>query len=205
MANDPQSDIPKVTGAEAGTRVFFWGDRITVAGTAWMANKEEDLVFDPQTGLSSIKEETERRGLDGELRISPLDWLYLATDASYVDARFVESGDRIPNGPIFLMTNGVGVSHPIGVRGMVRGRYMAPRELDQDDWAPAYYVVDLVAGFDTPAWGLELAIDNVLDSDWEDAVFSYETRPEQNGETVSGVHWTPGTPFSARLTVTAKF
>ena len=205
MANAPESTIPKVRGGEIGTRVFFWGTRVTFAAAAWFVNKEKDLVFDPQTGLSVTKEETQRNGLDGEIRVSPLPWLYLTTDASYVEARFVESRDRIPNGPITLMTNGVGWSHDLGLRGMVRGRYMGPRELDQGDWAEPYYVLDLVAGYDTPAWGVELAIDNVLDTEWEDAVFSYETRPEPNGETLNGIHWTPGTPFSSRLTVTAKF
>lgn len=205
MANRPTGEIPKVCGGEVGTRVFFWNRRITVSAAAWQADKQRDMVFDPQTGLSVVKQKTRRRGLDGEIRVSPLPWLYLATDASYVDARFARSGSRIPNGPIFLMTNGLGLNHPLGLRGMVRGRYMGERELDQGDFAPPFYVLDLVAGYDTPNWSLELAVDNLLDAEWEDAVFSYETRPEQNGETLNGIHWTPGTPLAARFTVTAKF
>ena len=205
MADEPKNTIPKVRGGELGTRLGLLDGLITLAAAAWWADKEQDLVFDPQTGLASTKQATRRTGLDGELRIRPLDWLCLMTDASYVDARFVDSGDRIPNGPIVLMTNGVGWSGPVGLRGQVRGRFMGRRELDQDDFAPPYYVVDLVAGYDTDAWGLELAVDNLLDTDWEDAVFSYETRPEKNKETYSGIHWTPGTPLFARFSVTAKF
>ncbi len=205
MANDPKSSIPKVRGGEVGTRLKLFGNRLNIAASAWYANKEEDLVFDPQTGLSLLKEKTERKGLDSELRIYPARWLYLMTDASWVDARFAESGDRIPNGPITLMTNGIGWRHESGVRGMIRGRYMGERELDQDDWAPPFYVTDLVAGYDAEHWGLEAAVDNVLNTEWEDAVFSYETRPEKNGDTHSGIHWTPGTPIFARLTATARF
>ncbi len=205
MANDPERTIPKVRGGEVGSRLFLWQRRISLAAATWFADKESDLVFDPQTGLSVTKEETRRTGLDGELRISPTDWLYFMTDASYVNARFQDSGERIPNGPILLMTNGVGWTHPLGVRGMLRGRYMGPRELDQDEWAPAYYVADLVAGYDTAHWGVELAVDNLFDTEWEDAVFSYQTRPAPNGPTVNGIHWTPGPPLFARLTVSAKF
>lgn len=205
MIDQPSTTIPKVRGAEVGTRLTLWAQRVSLAGAVWQAEKQRDEVFDPQTGLSGEKPATRRRGLDGELRVNPLSWLYLSTDASYVDALFADSGDRIPNGPITLMTNGVGWRHPVGARGLVRGRYVGPRELDQGDWAPRYYVVDLVAGYDTDAWGAELAIDNVLDTQWEDAVFSYETRPEPGGATYNGIHWTPGTPFFARFTVTAKF
>ena len=205
MANEPKSNIPKVRGGEIGTRLALWDHRIQFAEAAWFALKDQDLVFDPQTGLSVTKSETRRLGLDGELRMQPLDWFFLTTNASYVDARFVDSGERIPNGPIFLMTQGIGWTGPVGLRGMVIGRYMGERELDLNDFAPAYYVVDLVAGYDTDHWGIELAVDNVLDTQWEDAVFSYETRPEKNGETLGGIHWTPGSPLFARLTVTARF
>jgi outer membrane receptor protein involved in Fe transport len=205
MANDPKSTIPKVRGGEIGTRVSLFGERLNFAAAAWFADKEEDLVFDPQTGLSVSKEKTERRGLDSELRVYPRKWLYLMTDASWVDARFAESGDRIPNGPITIMTNGAGWRHESGLRGMLRGRYMGKRELDQDDWVRPFYVLDLVAGFDAKRWGIEAAVDNILNSEWEDAVFSYETRPEKNGDAYNGIHWTPGTPIFARVTATAKF
>ena len=205
MANDPKSRIPKVRGGELANRLNFWNQRVTTSGAAWYAEKEEDLVFDPQTGIASVKEKTIRKGLDGELRISPTRWLYILTDASYVDARFSVTGHKIPNGPIFLMTNGLGINHPIGLRGMILGRYMGKRELDQNDFAPPFYVVDMVVGFDTENWGVELAVDNLFNTKWEDAVFSYETRPEQNGPTYNGIHWTPGSPLFARFSVTAKF
>jgi len=205
MANEPDSEIPKMRGGEIGTRIFFWGRRLSFAGAGWFADKETDLIFDPLTGLSSTREATERRGLDGEFRFAPINRLYLITDASYVDARFADSGDRIPNGPIVMMTNGIGYGGDLGFRGFVRGRYMGRRELDQNDWAPSYYLVDLVTGYDAETWGVELALDNVFDTEWDDAVFSYESRPEPNGATYNGIHTTPGTPFFARFTVTAKF
>lgn len=205
MAKDPQSTIPKVKGGEAGTRVWAWGNRFTFGGSFWYADKDSDLVFDPQTGVVSTKAKTKRHGVDGEVRLSPWKPLYLATDASFIDARFVDTGNRIPNGPIFLMTNAVGLADLRGWRGMIRGRYMGSRELDQRDWAEPYYVTDLVAGYDTDRWGVELAIDNIFDVEWRDAEFSYETRPEPNGSTINGEHYTPGVPFFARAMVTAKF
>ena len=205
MANEPESRIPKVRGGDIGTRAYFWNQRISTSLAGWIADKEQDLVFDPQTGVSTTKDATRRIGADAEFRISPVKWLFLMTDASYVDARFIETNERIPNGPIFLMTNGIGWNHSFGFRGMLRGRYMAARQLDQHDWARPYYVADLVTGYDAKHWGVELALDNLFNTKWEDAVFSYETRPKKNGDTYNGVHWTPGTPFFARFSVTAKF
>ena len=205
MVINPESKIPKVCGGEIGTRAFFWDQKISATASGWIADKEQDLVFDPQTGLSITKDATRRIGADFEFRISPLRWLFLMTDTSYIDARFIKSNERISNGPIFLMTNGIGWNHSFGFRGMLRGRYMAARELDQHDWAPPYYVADLVTGYDAKHWGVELALDNLFNTAWEDAVFSYQTRPEKNGDIHNGIHWTPGTPFFARFTVSAKF
>jgi len=205
MANEPTSEIPRVRGAEAGTRVFLFGERLTVATAYWYAEKEEDLVFDPSTGLSIERGATRRTGFETELRVSPLRWLYLMTDFFYIRARFLDPEGPIPNTPTTMMTNGAGIRHPSGARGMLRGRYVGPRELDQEDWADPYYVVDLVAGYDRESWGIELAIDNLLDTQWEDSVFSYPTRPEPNGQQYNGIHYTPGTPLAMRLTVSAKF
>jgi len=205
MAGDPKNTIPKVKGGEVSTRVNLWKNRVSTSAAAWFANKEEDLLFDPQTGIASLKESTIRQGLDGEIRVCPTDWLYFLTDGSYVNARFAQSGDKIPNGPVFIMSNGIGLSNLKGFRGMILGRLMGKRELDQGDFAPPYYIMDTVVGYDQKEWGVELAIDNLLNTKWEDAVFSYETRPEKNGESYNGIHFTPGTPFFARFSVTAKF
>ncbi|HDH96444.1 MAG TPA: hypothetical protein ENF73_01800 [Proteobacteria bacterium] len=206
MANYPSEEIPKVRGGEFGNRWFAWKRRITLSAAVWYLYKEEDMVFDPQTALAIERGASQRYGLDFDSRISPLSWLYLVNDLFWIHGEFLEPEvEPIPNIPIFMVTNAVGWRHPKGWKGMVRSRYLGARRLDQDDWADPYWVVDLVAAFESKRFATELAIDNLFNTEWRDSVFSYQSRPEQNGDVFSGIHFTPGTPLAARLTVTAKF
>ena len=104
-----------------------------------------------------------------------------------------------------MMNNMIGLDLPWGLRSLVRGRFMGSRDLDQGDEANPYYVVDLVTRYDQHDWAIELAIDNLFDTEYEDSVFSYPSRPEPGGDLYSGIHYTPGAPFAVRVMVMMKF
>lgn len=198
--------VPKMRGAEIGTRLFLLEDRLSLGLSGWLADKAEELVFDPLFGRSiPFGGATRRQGFDAEVRWTPSERLYLATDFTVVRARFRDEDTPIPNVPITMMTNSVGLDLPQGLRTLVRGRYMGSRDLDQGDEADPYYVVDLVARVDRSDWAVEVAVDNLFDSVWEDSVFSYASLAEPNGEEYSGVHYTPGAPLSVRVMVMMKF
>ena len=210
-------DIPKARAAEAAFRLYLWEGKASLSASVWWADKEQELVFEPESGISTPRGESRRIGQEVELRLQPLDWLYLGTDFFHTSAEFREkqdgmSSDEIPGTPELIVQNMVSVRHRSGFHGSLRGRYVGERPLPQPLPYPTlhsrdYYVVDLLAGYDGSWWSAEIAVDNLFDTDWDDTSFAYPSRPEPGSASpvYYGKHITPGTPFAVRASVGIRF
>ncbi len=205
LAWEEDTTMPVVTAAEVGTRLTLWNRRLNLAGTAWWAEKESETVFDSEFGTTIPKGRSRRYGGEFEGRISPLEWLYIGTDVYYTKAHFVDTGKRITNMAEWLMTNTVAIQHPKGFKTTVRGRFLGPRTHDMGFHSDAYYLVDLQMGYEIDPIEITLSIENLFDTVWYDSVYAYPSRPEAGGETLEGLHVTPGLPTTARLRVEAHF
>ncbi len=210
-------DIPKARAAEAAFRLYLWERRASLSASVWWADKEQELVFEPESGISTPRGESRRIGQEVELRLQPLDWLYLGTDFFHTSAEFREeqdgmSSDKIPGTPEIIVQNVVSVRHRSGFHGSVRGRYVGERPLPQESPRPTlhsedYYVVDLLAGYERSWWHVEIVVDNLFDTDWDDTSFAYPSRPEPGSASpvYYGKHITPGSPFAVRASVGVRF
>lgn len=205
MAWEKDQTLPVVTAAELGTRLKLWHDRLTVAATGWWADKDAESVFDSEVGTTIPMGKSRRFGAEAEIRISPIDWLYLGTDVYYIHARFVDGDKPIPNMAEWQMTNVVSLMHPKGFKGTIRGRFLGPRNHDLGYESDAYYIVDLQLGYEIDPVEVTLSVENLFNATWYDSVYAYPSRPEKGGEVVEGLHVTPGTPTTARLRISARF
>ncbi len=205
LAWKAEHSIPAVMAAELGSRLKLWQKRISLAASGWWAEKESELIFDSEFGNSLPRGKSRRFGADLEFRISPIEWLYLGTDVFYVHARFVENNQPVPNMAEWLMTNFVGLRHPKGFNGSLRGRFLGPRKHDMGYESDAYYLVDLQLGYDIDPVEICLMVENLFNIEWYDSVYAYPSRPVRNGEVLEGLHVTPGTPTTARLRITTRF
>ncbi|WP_338034490.1 hypothetical protein [Lacinutrix algicola] len=52
---------------------------------------------------------------------------------------------------------------------------------------------------------LGIAIENVFDTEWNETQFLTESRLQNETESVEEIHFTPGTPFNAKASLTYKF
>jgi len=213
--------IPRARAAEGAFRWYFWDERVSVAAGIWWADKEEELVFEPESGISMPRGASRRIGQEVELRVTPLDWLYLTVDffhtqAVFLDAQAGMSSDRIPGTPEFLFQHVISVQHPSGFNAALRGRYVGPRPLPRQRplstlYSDPYYVADLFLGYERPRWGVELGIQNLFASAWDDTSFAYPSSPEPSTTrppgtpTYEGKYITPGIPFAVQGTVTLRF
>lgn len=72
--------------------------------------------------------------------------------------------------------------------------------------ALGYEVVDLSAAYRiTPSIELYANIENLFDVVWNEAQFDTESRLKGEAESVSELHYTPGTPRSVRVGMAYKF
>jgi outer membrane receptor protein involved in Fe transport len=206
QANRHESWAPAVNSAELGSRVAAWGDMLNLAGSLWWMGRQSEWVFDSEFGGTVSRGQSHRAGAELELRLRPLDWMYLACDVFFIHAR-LDTGQGwapVPNAPAWMATQVIAVDHPAGVHATVRGRFLGPRRHDLGRESPASYVIDLVLAYEAENFVLGLEVDNLLDVDWYDSVFAYPVRPAPGAPVDTGLQVTPGMPLAARLTLTVR-
>jgi len=67
--------------------------------------------------------------------------------------------------------------------------------------AHGYNVVDLTANYKTKHYKVGFVIENLLNTNWNEAQFDTETRLKNESKSVDELHYTPGTPFYAKLVI----
>jgi len=209
---NPDQRIPLAYAGELGFRAKLW-KRLDVAGSFWVTYLEQEIFFDPTLGRSVDTGRSRRLGGELEARLKVFRWLHLHLDASYTDARLVDSGDPVPNSPNLLVRGGVTVRKRFRCRNKffnrslltagARVRYIGKRDLADGHRSEDAALVDLLVGYELRWFGVELAMDNLTNARWRDAQYHYASRASlsEPDTGVTGQHFTAGTPFAVRATL----
>jgi outer membrane receptor protein involved in Fe transport len=166
-----------------------------------------ESIFDHVSGINVELNATRRLGADLALESNPLPWLDLSADATYVDARFVESGNPIPLAPWLFGRARAVVTHENGLRGGLSFFAVAPRPLPHGATGATLAQLDATAGYHWPNWRLDLEVENVLNQRIAEGEFHFASH-FRRGEPASNVpvlHYFAGPPLNARLTITAIY
>jgi len=178
----------------------------TASATGFGAWIENEVVFDHVAGTTLVRNATRRLGAEVAASFRATDWLGLRADATYVHARFTDSGSPVPGVPGLL-----GRLEARGQRGPwaagVLASAMAPRDLAFGARGQAFAVVDAMARRSWQSFALELQIDNLLNSQWRESEFQFASRfdPAAPPSQLPRLHFAPGRPLGARLVVSARF
>ncbi len=206
MANFQEDSMPRTYCAETAVQIELLGRDMTVQAVAWWADKDSELVFEPESGLSADRGPSRRFGIEIESRMEILPWMYLAADFYWTRAFFRGSGSPIPGTPELMFAGNLSLRHPSGIRAHLKCRAMGPRPLSEDSASRPYWLIDLMLGYEkSKSWRFEIAIENLFNTEWDDTSFFYESRPDPDGPAVPGKHITPGTPFSMKASFTVFF
>ncbi len=220
--------IPRIYAGEIGARLTLW-KRVSAAAALWASYLENESVFVGDAGAFEPSDPSRRFGLDVELRVQALSWLYFDWDLSYANSTSVPNagnGGAVALAPRLYMTGGVTVKHPIGLRAGLRFRYLGDRpafDESSDEYqrlndtdprrvnAEGWFVLDLYGAYRYRWFEAQAAIQNLTNTTWREAQFGNAscTRREVNAlggcTGVTDVHFTPGVPFNLQLTVKAYF
>ena len=209
VANGGEDILPRSYGADFGS-VWKPFPKLVVNSALWYLFLEQEFVYVGDAGIVEPSGKTRRYGLDLGLRYQLTDWLFLDSDATFTNARSTEepSGKNyIPLAPDFTFTGGLAVNNLDGFSGGIRLRYLDDRPANEDNSivAEGYFVTDFNVNYDFKAITLGLAIENVLDVDWNETQLATESRLRNETRPVEEIHFTPGTPFFIKATVTYTF
>lgn len=201
--------LPAAWGSDLGT-IFKPGRKWLLQTAVWYLKLDQEFVYVGDAGIVEPGGETERMGIDFSARFELFKYLYADLDLSIAKPRNlgVEKEERyIPLAPSFTSTGGISYRKENGLNGSLRYRYMAKRPANEDysiEAAP-YFIIDAAVNYHWKKWELGLSVQNLLNTKWKETQFETESRLQNESAPVSEIHFTPGSPFFARMSVSFYF
>ena len=118
-----------------------------------------------------------------------------------------EGQDYIPLAPTISSIGGLSFKMKNGFNGTLRYRFIGDRAANEDNSviAKGYFLADAVVNYTQRKFEVGLSAENIFDVDWNEAQFDTESRLIDESESVSEIHFTPGTPLFLKAKVTFFF
>ena len=208
-SNDARSAV--VTGSsplarartyEVGLRSRPWGpEGIEFIATAWRLDLQSELVFVGDEGTTEIRGPSRRQGFEVAARGRVWGPLYVNGSFTWTDAEF-RNGDAIPLAPEYTAYGAAILRWPEGLTSQLQATYLGVRPLVEDRSAtsPSWIVFDWSQRYRLPSklshGRLEAFyfVQNLFNADWEQAIFSFESRLKNEPAGVPDIHFVPGNP-----------
>ena len=205
--------LPRALGYEVGS-TFKPVPNLVVNAALWSLHLQDELVYIGDEGVTENTGPTQRYGVDVAARYQLSPRLFLDTDLNYNHGRQLEApaeANYIPLAPTFTTTGGLTYKAPKGLSSSLRYRHIDDRPANDDGsiTARGYFLLDAVVSYTTPRFQLGATAENLLNVQWNQAQFATQTRllsPQREGPNgVDELHFTPGTPFYAKLNFSVFF
>ena len=200
--------LPRSVGAEVGA-IAHAGNRLIASCALWWLDLSNELVYVGDDGTTEDKGSSRRSGVDLSARLQITPWLFVDSDLNisknvFTDTLFgvQEKTDfLVPLAPTTTSTGGLTIKFKKGFEAGIRYRYIAERPANETNTVVAhgYNVVDLSANYRSKHIKIGLVLENLLNTEWNEAQFATESRLPFESQSVDEIHFTPGTPFSAKI------
>lgn len=209
VAQNGTDILPASYGFDTG---FIWKPipKLLINTAYWHLFLEQEFVYVGDAGIVESSGKTNRQGIDFSLRYEPVNQLFFNIDANYTYARAseeIEGQDFIPLAPDFTVTSGLNYKSKSGFYGGAQLRFIDDRPANEDNSivAEGYTVTDLNAGYEYKNITVGLQIQNLFDVAWNETQFATESRLQNEVDATEEIHFTPGTPFFLKGTISVRF
>jgi outer membrane receptor protein involved in Fe transport len=196
------SPLARSKNYEIGVRSLPWGPQgVEFTATLWRMDLQSELVFVGDEGTTEIRGPSKREGVEVAARGQVWGPLYMNGSVTWTKAEF-RNGDAIPLAPELLGYGAVLLRWPEGLSSQLQASYLGVRPLTEDRSvkSPSWVEVDLTERYQLP---IKLShgrleaffyVKNLLNTQWEQAIFSFESRLRNEAAPVDGIHFVPGNP-----------
>jgi outer membrane receptor protein involved in Fe transport len=205
LTQNPATLMTSATGWEAGARVKPLNDLdISVAG--FLLDLDSELVWSGDAGTTEPSGQTRRYGLEASARYKIGNWFFADVEGTLTKAVYrVDAGNgggSVALAPTRTLSAGVSARPTIGSFtpfAALRFKAIGSRPATEDGslTAEGFAILDANAGL---RWkNIEAAIDiqNLTNTKWREVQFATDTRLRYEPKVVSGIHYSPGWPFTA--------
>lgn len=209
-----QHQLPIAISAEIGALLHL-NHKTVISAAVWAMDLNNELVYVGDDGTTENKGASRRVGIDLSGRVQIVSWLYMDADINVSKGRFIDTpfgnekkeGYYIPLAPTLTSAGGLTSKFKNGLEFGLRYRYMQDRPANETNTiiARGYNVIDFNANYKTKHFKVGLFIENLLNVKWNEAQFATETKLRNENKPVDELHFTPGTPFYAKLVLGYMF
>ena len=201
---------PALTLADSGEvgATIAVGDYVEVKGALFGTRIERESIFDHVSGLNLELNSTRRLGVESALAIYPTSWAEVHANMTFVDARFVESGNVVPLAPRFVSGLRALGNHPSGWSAGGNLLLIAARPLPHGATGSTYSALGATLGYRWSWLRAGLEVENVLNRQLREGEYHFASDWNTDSTTPSQlpvIHYSPGSPINARLNLTATF
>ncbi|MEN9570759.1 MAG: hypothetical protein RL172_1990 [Bacteroidota bacterium] len=201
--------LPPAYGTDLGAMLKA-GNKLVLHAALWYLWLSQEFVYVGDEGVVEAGGQTRRFGFDVSARYELAKSLFADIDISLANPRALgvaSAQSYLPLAPRFTSVGGLTYKKQLGWNGSLRYRFMSNRPANEDYsvTAKGYTVLDAALNYTHKKWEAGLAVQNLLNSQWKETQFDTESRLKDEAAPISEIHFTPGTPFFARLSVTVFF
>ncbi len=208
VARSGEQILPKAYGLDIGS-IWKPSDKLLVNLALWRLNLDQEFVYVGDEGIVEAGGKTTRQGIELGLRYQFTPSLYASMDVNYTNPRAVEEAEGqqyIPLAPTFTSIGSLIYDTKKKFSGSLSYRLLGDRSANEDKSliADGYFLLDMTMNYRVGRFDIGLSIENLLNREWKEAQFETESRLFSEATSVSEIHFTPGTPFQARLSLGIK-
>jgi hypothetical protein len=201
--------LPRAVGIDLGLNTKL-SDRLFVHAALWQLDLDEELVYVGDEGIVEPSGKTHRSGIDLSVRYEILPWLFLDGDLNLTKPKAKdepEGKNYIPLAPTISTIGGLSFKIKNGLNGALRYRYIGDRAANEDNSvvAKGYFLADAVVNYTQSKFEFGFSAENIFDAKWNEAQFDTASRLQYEADTVSELHFTPGTPLFLKAKVSFFF
>lgn len=206
----PASSLPSASGIDLGM-LYKLNDKILFELNSWQLETTDELVYVGDEGIVEVNDGGIRRGMEFMFRFQAGNKLFIDADVNYTHARFKDTkleGAYIPLAPSWTSTMGLHYNPKSpGLFAYLRYRFIADRPANENNSliAPGSFICDAQLGYRIKSWEISFEVQNLFNRSWNEAQFETESRLFEEKESVTELHFTPGTPFRSNLVLQYLF
>lgn len=199
VAQQGNEILPKAYGIEFGT-LLKPIPSLLVNASVWRMDLEQEFVYVGDAGVVEPSGRTKREGIDLSARWQIFRSLYADVDFNVTKPRSKDdpAGENyIPLAPTLTTIGGLTAQAKNGLFGSLRYRHIGDRPANEDNStvATGQFVVDALAGWKKPKYEITVSVQNLLNTEYNDAQFDTTSRLKGEPAPVTELHFTPGSPF----------
>ena len=209
VENSGKEILPAAYGTDIGL-ILKPSANLLINVAAWYLWLDQEFVYVGDAGVIEPSGKSKRHGVDITARYQLSKNIFANVNLNFTKPRAIgepKGTDYIPLAPTLTSVGGVFYKAQKGFNGGINYRYIKDRTANEDNSiiAKGYFLMDVSVNYTRSRYEIGLALENIFNSKWNEAQFATESRLMNEASPVTELHYTPGSPFFARVKLAVFF